>query len=96
MNLPAPETGADTREPQGQPGAVDSMSDLPLCLTTELGSTTMTIRETLTLAPGALIPLDKAAGASAELFVNGRRFAYGEVTATDGYLALRITNLCSP
>lgn len=70
--------------------------DVPVELTVEIGRTTMTIRETLALGPGSVIPLDKVAGEPVDLLVNGRRIARGEVVAVDEEFGLRVTEVVSP
>ena len=53
----------------------------------------MTINELLSLQTGAVIELDRAAGDPADLFVNGRLIARGEVVVVDENYALRITQI---
>jgi len=70
--------------------------DVPVELAVEIGRTRMTIRETLAIAPGALIPLDRVAGEPVDLLVNGRRVARGEVVAIDEEFGLRVTEVVAP
>ena len=70
--------------------------DVSVELAVEIGRTTMTIRETLMIAPGSIIPLDKLAGEPVDLLVNGRRIARGEVIAIDEEFGLRVTEVVSP
>ena len=58
--------------------------------TVELGRTQMTINDLLALRSGAVIELDRAAGAPADLYVNGRLIAHGEVVVVDENYGLRI------
>ncbi len=53
----------------------------------------VTIRETLAIAPGSIISLDRMAGEPVDLLVNGRRIARGEVVAVDEEFGLRITEV---
>jgi flagellar motor switch protein FliN/FliY len=62
-------------------------------LTVELGRTRMTVRELLGLSPGAVVELDRAAGSPADLLVNGRLIARGEVVVVDEDFAVRITEI---
>ena len=64
-------------------------------VTAELGRTRMTVHELLSLRPGAIIELDRAAGSPADLLVNGRLIARGEVVVVDENFALRITQIVS-
>ena len=70
--------------------------DLPVELAVEIGRTTMTIRETLAIAPGSLIQLNRLAGEPVDLLVNGHRIARGEVVAIDEEFGLRVTEIVSP
>ena len=62
-------------------------------VTVELGRTRMTVRELLSLAPGAVVELDRAAGSPADLLVNGRLIARGEVVVVDEEYGIRITEI---
>jgi flagellar motor switch protein FliN/FliY len=85
---------------RGAPGAAPAdlslVFDLPVELAVEIGRTTMTIRETLAIAPGSLIQLNRLAGEPVDLLVNGHRIARGEVVAIDEEFGLRVTEIVSP
>ena len=85
----APEAGS----PDGDLGLV---LEVPVELAVEIGRTTMTIRETLAIAPGSIIALNRMAGEPVDLLVNGRRIARGEVVAIDEEFGLRVTEVVSP
>ena len=70
--------------------------DVPVELAVEIGRTTMTIRQTMALAPGSVVILDRMAGEPVDLLVNGKRIARGEVVAIDEEFGLRITEVTSP
>ena len=72
------------------------LHNVPVELAVEIGRTTMTIRETLEIGPGAIITLNKMTGEPVDLLVNGRRIARGEVVAIDEEFGLRITHVVSP
>ena len=55
----------------------------------------MTIGQTLALAPGSVVVLDRMAGEPVDLLVNGQRIARGEVVAIDEEFGLRITEVVS-
>ena len=59
----------------------------------ELGRTTMTVRDLLALSPGEVLELDRAAGSPADLLVNGRLIARGEVVVVDEDFGLRVTEI---
>jgi flagellar motor switch protein FliN/FliY len=62
-------------------------------VTVELGRTHLSVRELLALTPGDVIELDRAAGSPADLLVNGRLIARGEVVVVDENFALRVTEI---
>ena len=70
--------------------------DVPVELTVEIGRTTMTIRETLEIGPGAIITLNRLTGEPVDLLVNGERIARGEVVAIDEEFGLRVTQIVPP
>jgi flagellar motor switch protein FliN len=85
--------------PGDQTLATDDLSlvlDVPVELAVEIGRTTMTIRETMNLAPGSVVILDRMAGEPVDLLVNGKPIARGEVVAIDEEFGLRITEVTSP
>lgn len=64
-------------------------------LAVEIGRAKMLVKDLLGLAPGTVVELDRAAGAPADLRVNGRLIARGEVVVVDEEFGLRITQLIS-
>jgi flagellar motor switch protein FliN/FliY len=78
---------------QGDAGDLSLVLDVPVELAVEVGRTTMTIRETLAIAPGSIISLNRMAGEPVDLLVNGRRIARGEVVAVDEEFGLRVTEV---
>ena len=72
---------------------LDLLRGVEMEVTAELGRTRMSVRELLSLAPGAVIELDRAAGGPADLLVNGRLIARGEVVVVDENYGIRITHV---
>ncbi len=92
----APADAAEAGPQQPVSGAgLDLLQDVVMELSAELGRTTMTVRELLSLQPGAVVELDRLAGSPADLLVNGRLIARGEVVVVDEDYALKITELVS-
>lgn len=86
----------ESRLTQGPAPADDEYArlyDVPVELAVEIGRTRMTIRETLALAPGSIIALNRLAGEPVDLLVNGRPLARGEVVVIDEEFGLRITEI---
>ena len=74
---------------------LELLRDVSMDVTAQIGSTRMTISELLNLSEGAVVELDRAAGAPADLLVNGHLIARGEVVVIDENFALRITEIIS-
>ncbi|MDT4945341.1 MAG: flagellar motor switch protein FliN [Pseudonocardiales bacterium] len=72
---------------------LDLLRGVEMAATAELGRARMTVNDLLSLRTGAVIELDRAAGAAADLFVNGRLIARGEVVVVDENYGLRITQV---
>lgn len=77
-------------------GGLDMLHDVEMELSAELGRTRMSVRELLSLSPGAIVELDRAAGSPADLLVNGRLIARGEVVVVDENFGIRITEIVAP
>jgi len=69
--------------------------DVEMTLTAEIGRTRLPVRQVLDLVPGSVLELDRAAGAPADLMVNGRLIARGEVVVVDEDYGIRITEIVS-
>ena len=72
---------------------IDLIKEVPLEVTVELGRTTKSIKEILEFAPGTIVELNKIAGETIDLLVNGRRIAKGEVVVIEESFGVRITEI---
>ncbi|KQQ39743.1 flagellar motor switch protein FliN [Nocardioides sp. Leaf307] len=72
---------------------IEMLHGVEMEVTVELGRTRMPVRDLLALAPGAVLALDRAAGSPADLLVNGRLIARGEVVVVDEDFGLRVTEI---
>ncbi len=72
---------------------LELMRDVQLDMTIELGRTHMQLEELLKLGQGAVVPLDKLAGDPADIFVNGRLVARGEVLVLNDNFCIRVAEL---
>ena len=77
----------------GERRGIEMLHGVDMEVTVEIGRARMTVRELLDLAPGAVLELDRAAGSPADLLVNGRLIARGEVVVIDEDFGLRITEI---
>jgi len=82
-------------QPDGGAREVDlsRLSDIPMELSVEIGRTHMTVGETLDLRVGSVVTLERLAGETADLLVNGSAIARGEVVVIDEQYGLRITEI---
>lgn len=78
--------------PARRPG-IELLHGVAMEVTVEIGRTRMSVRELLALHPGDVLELDRAAGSPADLLVNGRLIARGEVVVLDEDFALRVTEI---
>jgi len=100
----AAETRADGRRVSGEAGAGDSapsgsldiIMDVELPLVVRLGEAEMTLEELLRLRPGSIVELDKQVNEPAELIVNNKVVAYGEVVVIHENFGVRIIRLAHP
>jgi len=74
-------------------GPLNVLNDVEMDVTVELGRTTMPIRELLSLQPGMVVEIDRAAGAPIDVLVNGHLIACGEVVVIDEEFGVRITEI---
>ncbi len=74
-------------------GAPLVLADVEMGVTAELGRCRMTIRELLSITPGAVIDLDRNAGAPVDVLVNGKLIARGEVVVIDEEFGIRISEI---
>jgi len=75
------------------PRGIEMLHGVDMEVTVELGRTQMSVRDLLALSPGAVLELDRAAGSPADLLVNGRLIARGEVVVLDEDFGLRVTEI---
>jgi flagellar motor switch protein FliN len=75
---------------------VEMLAGVSMEVTVEIGRTRMSVRDLLALTPGDVLELDRAAGSPADLLVNGRLIARGEVVVVDEDFALRVTEIVAP
>ena len=79
-----------TTVPTGNLGRINNVE---MTLTVEIGRTRMSVRDVLGMEPGAVVELDRSAGAPADVLLNGRLIAHGEVVVVDQDYAVRITKI---
>ncbi len=75
---------------------IDMLLDISLPMVVELGRTKMLIQDILSLKSGSVITLDKLTGEPANLVINGKVMATGEIVVIDENFGIRVTNLVKP
>jgi flagellar motor switch protein FliN len=95
VDLAQLESTPATEAPMDAAADLARLHDVPVELTVEIGRTRMTIGETLSLGPGAIVSLNRLAGEPVDLLVNGTQIARGEVVVIDEEFGLRVTDVKS-
>lgn len=67
--------------------------DVEMALSVVIGRTRMSVANVLGLEPGDVVDLDRSAGSPADILLNGRLIAHGEVVVVDQDYAVRITRI---
>lgn len=76
-----------------QRSSMRMLYDVDMTLTAQIGRTTLPVRQVLDLVPGTVLELDRAAGSPADVMVNGRLIARGEIVVVDEAYGVRITEI---
>lgn len=82
--------------PLTQPDNLNLILDVPLQISVELGRAKKTIKEILEMGPGSVIELDRLAGESVDMIVNGKLIAKCEVVVVNEIFGIRITDIVHP
>ncbi len=72
---------------------IGRLLDVPVRVTVEVGRSSSTLSELVALAPGSLIVLDRQVHEPADVLVNGKIVARGEVVTVDGNYGIRISSI---
>jgi len=83
---PTPTTGS-------QQANLEMIFDVPIQVSAELGSSVIKVKDLLNLCPGAVVELDRQAGESIDLKVNGVLIGKGDVVVVNENFGLRITEV---
>ena len=75
---------------------LDVILDVPVTLSMEVGRTRIAIRNLLQLNQGSVVELERAAGESLDVYVNGTLIAHGEVVVVNEKFGVRLTDIISP
>jgi len=75
---------------------LDLILDVPVTLSLEVGRARLPIRNLLQLNQGSVVELERGAGESLDVFVNGTLIAHGEVVVINDRFGVRLTDVVSP
>jgi len=73
--------------------ALDQLSGVPIPVTVQLGRVRLTLGDLCRLKSGALLELDRESHEPADILVNGKIVAHGEIVTIDGHYGVRITDV---
>ena len=73
--------------------SLQQLSGVPIPVTVQLGRVRLTLGDLCRLKPGALLELDRESHEPADILVNGKVVAHGEIVTIDGHYGVRITNV---
>ncbi|MDT0574683.1 FliM/FliN family flagellar motor switch protein [Croceicoccus sp. F390] len=72
---------------------LDLLRNVDVCLSVELGRTSMKLKEVLALGEDSIVPLDRLTDELLDVYVNGRAVAKGEIINEGKRFSLRIVEL---
>ena len=79
----------------GHPIGLNGLLDVPVRVTVQIGRTRMRLAELVELSAGSIVPLDREAHEPADILVNGKIVARGEIVTIDERYGVRITEVVS-
>lgn len=78
---------------RGEPIGMANLMDVPVRVTVEVGRARIPLAELVELSPGSLVVLDREVHEPADILVNGKIVARGEVVTMDGHYGVRVTSV---
>ena len=78
---------------QGKESVMDALLASKVKVTVELGSTSMTMKEVLSIGEESIFELDKLAGEPVDIIANGVLIGRGETVVIDEYFGVRVTEI---
>lgn len=90
---PAPESSPQVQAPVTDAGTLDFFMDLELGVTLRFGGRDILLKDILDLGPGSVLELDREVQDPADLLLDGKLIARGEVVLVNGNYGLRVTQV---
>ncbi|MCE9686702.1 MULTISPECIES: flagellar motor switch protein FliN [Shewanella] len=78
-----------------QAAKLDTILDIPVTISMEVGRSFISIRNLLQLNQGSVVELDRVAGEPLDVMVNGTLIAHGEVVVVNDKFGIRLTDVIS-
>ena len=75
---------------------INSLLDVSVEISVEIGRTKLTIGELLSLSKGSIIELNRIAGESVDIFVNEKLLGKGEIVLVNERLGVRVIEILAP
>jgi flagellar motor switch protein FliN/FliY len=75
---------------------IDSLLDVSVEISVEIGRTKLSIGELLSLSKGSIVELNRAAGESVDIFVNEKLLGKGEIVLVNERLGVRVIEILTP
>ena len=91
---PIPDLQEELGSNSGAPD-IESILDIPVTLSIEIGRTKISIRNLLQLNQGSVVELDRLAGEPLDVMINGTLVAHGEVVVVNEKFGIRLTDVIS-
>lgn len=74
---------------------LDTILDIPVTISMEVGRSHISIRNLLQLNQGSVVELERVAGEPLDVLVNGTLIAHGEVVVVNDKFGIRLTDVIS-
>jgi len=74
---------------------LDTILDIPVTISMEVGRAKISIRNLLQLNQGSVVELERIAGEPLDVLVNGTLIAHGEVVVVNDKFGIRLTDVIS-
>ena len=94
ISVPLDELNAEELSKE-QLATLESLMDIPVTISMEVGRCEITIRNLLQLNQGSVVELDRIAGEPLDVMVNGMLLAHGEVVVVNDKFGIRLTDVIS-
>lgn len=75
---------------------IDSLLDIAIEISVEIGRTKMSIGELLAMSKGSIIELNRLAGETVDVYVNEKLLGKGEIVVVNERLGVRVTEIVTP